>query len=78
MNFDLRVGPAAVLPGDEDVVVGVGVEAFDRCILDVAAEDVEVIAVTQGAETGTGGGNRDGTDFCWSTSGAVNTTDCWR
>ena len=52
-RLNLRVGLRAVLLGEQDVVVGVGVERrvevdqVDRLILDVAAEDVEVVAVVE-------------------------------
>jgi len=53
-GFDLGVGLGAVFFGEEDVVVGVGIEGrvevdeVDGFVVDVAAEDVEVVAVVEG------------------------------
>ena len=53
-GLDLGVGLGAVFFGDEDVVVGVGIEGrieidqIDGFIFDVAAEDFEVVAVIEG------------------------------
>jgi hypothetical protein len=50
-SLDLGVGLRPIFFGEEDVVVGVGVERgievdqIDRFILDVSAEDVEVVPI---------------------------------